>query len=262
MLMLTHTCLLQQIMDDCNLKHSDPDIYVYNIAPDLLTLHPDISANRTHSINRLIAVPPEHKRTAYIMFHLLVDDLAHYGNISLTYQEGFDPHSSGYTYLKGRHLIHPLMELHKIIGKDISYNEASYRSHLIIEMIYDLVILSHIQKNRSIELLEEAIHFTKNRKEHEFCSDIAWLYGIDSDSTREVLKNASSYITKDRLHHIMNIEGRIRLFIGKFGLKNDSAMFANAIYTLFQDALNSIENDDFLQRTAATIRKSGWLPTD
>jgi len=260
--MLTHTYLLQQIMAASGIKNSDPDIYIYNIAPDLLTIHPDINANRTHSINRVIQAPPDHQRTAYIMFHLLVDDLAHYGNISLTCQEGFNPHSSGYTYLKGRHLIGSIMDLHKIIDKDISYDEAAYRSHLIIEMIYDLVIMSHIQANCSIELLEEAIHFTLDRKGNEFCGDIAWIYGIEKESVRDVLKNAASYLTKERMQRFMNIEGRIRLFTGKFGLKNDNLMFADAIQTLFQNALDSIENEDFLQQTAVAIRNSGWSPTD
>jgi hypothetical protein len=262
MLMLTHTYLLQQIMGASSVKNSDPDIYIYNIAPDLLTIHPDINSNQTHSINRFIQAPPNHKRTAYIMFHLLVDDLAHYGSISLTCQEGFDPHSAGYTYLKGRHLIGSIMELHKIIDREISYDEAAYRSHLIIEMIYDLVILSHIHADRSIDLLEEAIHFTLDKKGNEFCEDMAWLYGVEKDAVRDVLKNAASYLTKERMDGIMNIEGRIRLFTGKFGLKNDSSLFADAIQTLFHDALDSIENEDFLQQTAAAIRKIGWLPTD
>lgn len=260
MLMLTHTYLLQQVMGASNIKQSEPDIYIYNIAPDLLTIHPDISANQTHSINRFIQAPPDHKRTAYIMFHLLVDDLAHYGNISLQFQEGFDPHSAGYTYVKGRHLISSILELHKIIDKDISYNDAAYRSHLIIEMIYDLVILSRINEDKSIELLEDAIHFTLDRRENEFCDDIAWLYGIEKDHARYVLKNAVSYITRERLERIMNIEGRIRLFTDKFGLRNDNSMFAEAIQTLFQDALNSIENEEFLQQIATTIRNYGWFP--
>jgi len=260
--MLTHTYLLQQIMDASGIKNSDPDIYIYNIAPDLLTIHPDINSNQTHSINRFIQAPPDHKRTAYIMFHLLVDDLAHYGNISLQCQKGFDPHSAGYTYLKGRNLIGSIMDLHKIIDRDISYNEAAYRSHLIIEMIYDLVILSRIQAGRSIDLLEEAIHFTLEKRGNEFCGEIAWLYGVEKDAVRDVLKNAASYLTKERMERIMNIEGRIRLFTGKFGLKNDNSIFADAIQTLFQDALDSIENEDFLQQTAAAIRKIGWLPTD
>jgi len=262
MLMLTHTYLLQQIMSASNIKNSDPDIYIYNIAPDLLTIHPDINSNQTHSIKRFIEAPSDHKRTAYIMFHLLVDDLAHYGNISMQCQEGFDPHSSGYTYLKGSHLIDSIIDLYKIIDRDISYNEAAYRSHLIIEMIYDLVILSHIHKDGSIDLLEDAIHFTFDRREKEFCSDISWLYGIEKSDVQYVLKNAVSYITKERLERIMNIEGRIRLFTDKFGLRNNNSMFAEAIQALFQDALSSIENEDFLQQTAVTIRNCGWLPTD
>lgn len=258
--MLTHTYLLQQIMGALNIKHSDPDIYIYNIAPDLLTIHPDINSNQTHSIKRFIQAPPDHQRTAYIMFHLLVDDLAHYGNLSLQCQEGFDPHSSGYTYIKGRHLIDSILELHKIINKDISYNDAAYRSHLIIEMIYDLVILSHIHSDGSIELLVDAIHFTLDKRENEFCEDIAWLYGIEKNHVREVLKNAASYLTKERMERIMNIEGRINLFTDKFGLRNDNLMFAEAIQSLFQDALNSIENEEFLQQTATTIRNYGWFP--
>jgi len=253
--------LLQQVIAASGIRQADPDIYIYNIAPDLLTIHPDIQAGQTHSIDRFIVAPDEHRRTAYIMFHLLVDDLAHYGKISLTCEEGFNPHSAGYTYLKGRRLIGSLLELHKIIGRDISYNEAAYRSHLIIEMIYDLIIRLHIHADRSMEVLEEAIHFTLERRRSQFCDDIAWLYGIEKDAAADVLKNAVSYITRERMERIMNIEGRIRLFTEKFGLRNDNVLFAETIAGLFRDALSSIEDEDFLQETAATIRNAGWLPT-
>ena len=161
MLMLTHTYLLQQIMGTSNLKAVDPDIYIYNIAPDLLTIHPGINASQTHSIKRFFQAPSEHSRTAYVMFHLLVDDLAHYGKISLECQEGFNPDSSGYTYVKGRTLINPILDLHKLINKDISYDQAAYQSHMIIEMIYDLVILTRLHADGSIELLEEAMSLHK-----------------------------------------------------------------------------------------------------
>ena len=260
--MLTHTNLLQQIMGASGLKAVDPDIYIYNIAPDLLTIHPDINANQTHSIKRFFEAPPDHARTAYVMFHLLVDDLAHYGKISLECQEGFDPNSSGYTYVKGRSLVSSILDLHKLIEKDISYNEAAYRSHLIIEMIYDLVILSRIQDDKSIELLEEAISYTRGRREEEFCENMSWLYGIEKEAARDVLKSAVSYITKERLNRIMNIEGRIRLFTDKFGLRNKNELFQDAIAALFQDALNSIENEEFLQEIFDTVKNSGWKPTD
>ena len=258
--MLTHTYLLQQVMGASAVGHGDPDIYIYNIAPDLLTIHPDINSSQTHSINRFIQTQPEHIKTAYIMFHLLVDDLAHYGNISLVCKEGFDADSAGYSYVKGRPLIASILDLHKIIDREISYNEAAYRSHLIIEMIYDLVILSHIREDHSIELLEDAVHFTLDRRVNEFCEDMSWLYGIEKDAAREVLKNAASYITKERMERIMNIEGRIRLFTDKFGLGNTNSMFAEGIQTLFLEALNSIENEEFLQQTTAAIKESGWNP--
>jgi hypothetical protein len=261
MMMLTHTHLLQKRLENSSLKHETPDVYIYNIAPDLLTIHPDINSRQTHSIKRFMQAPQDHPRSAYVMFHLLVDDLAHYGNISVDCREEFDPDSAGYSYIKGRPLVEPILALHKMIHKDISYNEAAYRSHLIIEMIYDLVILSHIHNGHSIELLEEAAHFTLDKKLVEFSADIAWLYGIEKDAVRDVLKNAVSYITKERLDRFMNIEGRIRLFTDKFGLRNDNEKFCGAIQTLFLDALHSIDNEDFLQQTAAAVRKSGWLPT-
>jgi len=60
----------------------------------------------------------------------------------------------------------------------------------------------------------------------------------------------------------MNIEGRIRLFTEKFGLRNDSLQFADLIKTLFRDALTSVENDDFSREAAAVIDGCGWTPLD
>ena len=260
MLMLTHTYLLQEIMEASGMKDVESDIYVYNIAPDLLTIHPDIDAHQTHSIQRFVSAPPEHSRTAYVMFHLLVDDLAHYGKISLEYQDGFDPDSPGYTYVKGKSLVHEILDLHKIIDREITYNEAAYRSHLIIEMIYDLVILKKIESVKSINVLAEAILFTREKREEEFCSNMSWLYGIEKNAVRDVLDRASLYITKDRMNGFMNIEGRIRLFIDKFGLKNSNEKFHEAISKLFSNALNSIENEEFLHEIQKSVRNSGWHP--
>ncbi len=262
MLMLTHTYLLQKTIKASSITHIDPDIYIYNIAPDLLTIHPDISAVQTHTIDRFVDAPADHARCAYIMFHLLVDDLAHYGKISMACRkDGFDPEASGFSYIKGRPLIDDLIALHKIIPRDITYNEAAYRSHLIIEMIYDLVILARLREYGSMELLEEAIQFVRNRREEEFCAEVAWLYGFDKDSVRDVLKQAVSYITRDRMEKIMNIEGRIRLFTDKFGLRNDSTIFREAIETLFSEAIQSIGQDDFIAKTGLSVKETGWLPT-
>lgn len=261
MLILTHTNLLQSMMKNFGLADGEPDIYIYNLAPDLLTIHPQVTASQTHFINRFIAPPADHPRAAYIMFHLLVDDMAHYGKISLQCPEGFDPHSAGYAYVQGNPLIGAIMELSKMLGLEISYNDAAYRSHLVIEMIYDLVILEHIREDDSIALLENAINFTRDHRQKEFCDNLSWLYGIEKDCIRDVLKTAVSFLTRERMEKFMNIEGRIRLFTDKFGLKNNNVLFGQAVSTLFRNALNSIENERFLKETQEAIKNEGWRPT-
>ena len=47
MLILTHTYLLQKVLGEADIKSKDLDIYIYNIAPDLLTIHPDINSDKT-----------------------------------------------------------------------------------------------------------------------------------------------------------------------------------------------------------------------
>ena len=205
MFMLTHTYFLQKILDAADIKDMDLDVYVYNITPDLLTIHPGISPNKTHKVLRSLKIPPQYSKSAYVIFHLLVDDLSHYGHICSGYQEEFNSDSKGYSYVKGKHLIKSILELHKIIKKEISYGEAAYQSHLIIEMIYDLVILNHINSFKTIDLLVEAINFTAKNKMDEFTGTINWLYDLGKNEIDKVMENALLFITKDTLEGLMNI---------------------------------------------------------
>lgn len=153
------------------------------------------------------------------------------------------------------------MDLHKIIKKEISYKEAVYQSHLIIEMIYDLVILNHINSFKTVDLLVEAINFTMKNKMSEFVDTINWLYGLEKDEIHEVMKNASRYITKKRMEGIMNIEGRINLYKDKFGLKSNEPLFCNGLKNLFQQAMDLIDDDELLYlETAQIIKNYSWLP--
>jgi hypothetical protein len=263
MLMLTHTYLLQKVLGAAGINSKDPDIYIYNIAPDLLTIHPDIDSTKTHNIKRFTEVPAEYPQAAYVMFHLLVDDLAHHGTLCNDYKEEFNPESQGYCYIKGKPLINTILDLHKLIQNDISYNEAAYRSHLVIEMIYDLIILNEIDAFETISLLAQAIRFTVDHKMDEFASTISWLYDIDKSHIRQVMKEACQYLTKERMDRFMNIEGRIHLYSNKFGLKNKDTLFAEGIKNLFLRAKNTLELDEkeiFLSQTAKTIQNFGWLP--
>jgi hypothetical protein len=260
--MLTHTYFLQKFLGAADVKDIDLDVYVYNIVPDLLTIHPQISSDKTHKIRRSLQIPAQYPRSAYVMFHLLVDDLSHYGYICSNGQEEFDSNSQGYSYLKGKHLINSILDLHKIIKKKISYKEAAYQSHLIIEMIYDLVILNQINSFKTINLLAEAINFTVKNKMDEFVATINWLYDMEKNEIDEIMKKASTYITKEGLERLMNIESRIHLYKDKFGLKSNDQLFYDGLENLFQQARDLIDDDElFFRETIQTIKNYGWHPT-
>lgn len=261
MLMLTHTYILQNLLGVAGIKNYSFDIFVYNIVPDLLTIHPDINSQKTHKIKRLLQIPPHYPKAAYIMFHLLVDDLAHYGKICPGIPDEFNPDSQGYTYIKGKPLINSILDFQKKIDKEISYNEAAYRSHLIVEMIYDLAIIDHINKNHTMELLSEAICTTAEEKMDEFTTTINWLYGLGKSEIGEVMQKAKSYMTEEKIRKTMNIEGRIRLYAFKFGLPGDEPSYLAGINNIFLQARELLDdNEIFLRETAESVKNYGWLP--
>lgn len=261
MFMLTHTYFLQKVLEAAHINNIDSDIYVYNIIPDLLPMHPEISSNKTHRILRSMPIPEHYAKCAYVMFHLLVDDLAHYGYISSDDEKKFNFDSQGYCYMKGKPLVKPIIDLHKIIKKEISIDEAAYQSHLIIEMIYDLVISHQIASFNTIDVLVEGINFTVKNKMDEFISTTSWVFDIEANKIREVMKNVAVYLTKDRLEQIMNIESRIHLYKDKFGLKSDDQLFYDSLRNLFQNAKCLIDDDEtFYCETIQTIKKYMWRP--
>lgn len=260
MFMLTHTYFLQKVLGSANIKDIDPDVYVYNIAPDLLTIHPKMSSDKTHKLRRSLKVPKEYSKSSYVIFHLLVDDLSHYGYIPDN-QEVFNCDSRGYSYKKGKHLIKSIMELHDLIKKEISYNDAAYQSHLIIEMIYDLVIFNHIHSFKSIDLLVEAINYTAQNKLDEFSATINWLYGFDKNDVEQAMKDAAIYVTREGMESLMSVEGRINLYKDKFGLKSNERLFYDCLRNLFDQAMNSIDDDElFFLETMQIIKNYNWLP--
>ena len=261
MLMLTHTYLLQNVLSAKEIRHDDLDIFVYNIVPDLLTINPDISSRRTHIITRFPQIPDRYPKAAYVMFHLLVDDLTHYGSICQNVPDEFNPDAQGYSHIKGKPLITSLLEFHDSIREEITFDDAAYRSHLVIEMIYDLVILDQIKHDQTIELLAAAIHVTIENKMSEFIGTINWLYDLDEEEIRNVMNKAAVYLTAERMNKIMNIEGRIRLYGDKVGLPYHDPLHYSGIKKLFSEARDLLDgNDIFLTQTAKAIKDYGWLP--
>jgi len=256
MFMLTHTYFLQKIFYQMDIKNVEPDIYVYNIAPDLLAIHPNISPATTHKLQRSLQPPFQYRKSVYVISHLLVDDLSHYGYICSGYQEEFSINSKGYSYQKGNHLVQSIRNLHNVIGKEISFSDALYQSHLIIEMIYDLVILNHINSFQTIDVLVEAIKYTVKNKMEEFVETIQWLYELDKQDINEVMNGALFFITKESMEKIMNMEGRINLYQNKFGLQSDEKLFYDGLKDLFQRAINLIDDDDLLFTESARVIKN------
>lgn len=260
MFMLTHTYFLQKVLGPAGLKETEPDVFVYNVAPDLLAIHPHITSARTHNLHRFLQVPAQYPKAAYVIYHLLVDDLSHYGYICSDYQEEFNVNSRGYSYLKGNPLIKAIQDLHEITGKEISYRDAVYHSHLIIEMIYDLVISSHIDNFKTVNMLVDAIKYTEKNKMDEFVETINWLYGLDEKDIEEVMKNAVFFITRESMKHIMNMEGRINLYKDKFGLRS-SKQLDDGLKDLFQRAMDLIDDDElFFTETVQIIKDRHILP--
>ncbi|MBN1473404.1 MAG: hypothetical protein JW914_02200 [Syntrophaceae bacterium] len=262
MLMLTHTYLLQSYLNEANAKKHDLDVYVYNIVPDLLTIHPQINSRQTHDIKRTLNIPLEYSGAAYVMFHLLLDDLAHYGFICADEGKEFDPDSQGYSYIKGKPLINPLLEFYKDTKNEISYNEAVYRSHLIIEMIYDLAILKQINSSHTIDLLSHAVDYTAKNKMPQFVRTMKWLYNMEEEQVNAVIKEASVYLTNERMSRIMDLDGRIKLYAAKFGAKISENDIYTRVRNIFLQASTLLDRDDdiFLRQSAEIIKEYGWRP--
>lgn len=255
MFMLTHTYFLQKVLEKNSSKKLSPDIYLYNIMPDLLTIHPDISADKTHAVRRNRKIPPVHSNVAFTFFHLFVDDLAHHGRVGPTMRNGFDADSQGYCYLKGRPLVTTILDLHRFINRSVSRDEAIYQSHLIIEMMYDLVIARQISECGTIELLVEAVHYTAEHKLDVLAADMTWLYGFEKSQIADVMDAAVFYVTRDGMEGLMNVQGRINLYQEKFGLHSDELVFSDILTSMFDKALKLIDDEElFLQQSLGAIQ--------
>jgi len=257
MFMLTHTYFLQKILGSAEIKNVEPDIFVYNIAPDLLAIHPDITSARTHKLRRLQTLPVEYPKAAYVIYHLLIDDLSHYGYICTEDGDAFDIHSRGYSYRKGNPLIRVIQDIHGIAGKEISCRDAVYQSHLIIEMIYDLVIVRHLRTFKTVEVMVDAIKYTVENRMEEFTETLRWLYGLEVNQIREVMRSALLFITQESMEQMMTIQGRMHLYQDKFGLPCNDLLLNNELNRLFEQAIDLIDDDElFFNETADVIKES------
>jgi hypothetical protein len=263
MLMMTHTWLLKNYPGGEELIRNHPDLLIYNICPDLLPIHKDINAEATHGISRRRALPVEYRKNAFVHFHLMVDDMSHYGVITNEPVMEFDPESRGYTYLKGKPLVAPILEIYRKIGKPITYADAAYRSHMIIEMTFDLAL--HLERldesEKLLVLLGEAMRFAVGEKLAEFSHNISWLYGIPVQRIEEAFKEGAAVYTLSRIRRFMTLEGRIQLFAQKYGINRDDGEAIAGLTDVMNKGMELVKDyGDFFAPTLTAIQRVGFNP--
>lgn len=257
MFMLTHTWILKNFLG-LDFRNN-LDFYIYNICPDLLPIHNCITSEFTHGIPRISHYPPEHRKAAFVLFHLLVDDIAHHGHINIEPVSGFNPDSKGYAYLRGQTLISPIIDFHRGIGMEINYNKAVYIAHTIIELSFDLRLSQDIGQGELFDLFNDAINHTLEKKMDELCGTLFWLFGIEAVKIRHTIEKGLNSFAFDRMKRLQNIEGRIEFYINRFGLDIEDDYIWQGVRTLLLKGLQLIgNNDDFLYPTLEAIKSSGF----
>jgi hypothetical protein len=264
MLMLTHAWLLENYLGvDC-FEDKLKDLYVYNICPDFLPIRKEFTSEMTHGVSRFRNLPNKHRRAAFIHFHLMVDDIAHHGLIDKIPVKTFNPYSKGYTYLKGKSLVEPLMELYREHGQPIDLSVSAYRAHMIIEMVFDLTLYLAMKEesDRLIELMCEGMQcMTQRKKSDEFSATVGWLYNADPRDVAEALHQCAQVYTRKRMNSFMSLEGRIHVFMNKFGLEASKGKSFLAIEKIMTQGMDLIgDYRDFLDPTLGAIRKAGFNP--
>lgn len=257
MFMMTHTWILKEFLGS-DFRNS-LDLYVYNICPDLLPIHQCITSEFTHGIPRRYAYPPEHQKAAFILFHLLVDDMAHHGQINDDPVCCFNPDSQGYAYLRGQTLIEPILEFHQRVGMEIDYCQAAYRAHMIIELTFDLQIIQETRQMNLYDLFSEAVEHTVDNKMDELCTTLDWFFGMETAAIRQALEKGLSSRTLERIKSLRNIEGRIGFYIDRFGLdRGDDDTWEGTRRLLLQGMQLVGDHGAFLHPTLQAIKNSGF----
>ena len=256
MLLNTHTWLLKEYAG-ARLCPDKLDILIYNVMPDILPIHRDITPEMTHRIERLGAVPPEHARARFIQFHLLVDDLSHHGHITRRGHDRFENASGGYAYLKGAALAASMIELHGRDDGEIPVDEALYRSHLIIEMALDLVVYRRYPG--VVELFSQAVEWTLENRLESLVGTLAWSYSLPEALARDAVVQGMAAYRNEILRRSVSLEGRTELFLHKFYGGVAGEKLRTGVRDLLQRGIESVaDGQEFLSATLTEIAKAGF----
>jgi hypothetical protein len=256
MLLNTHTWILREYAG-ARLRRDNLDILIYNVMPDILPIHKDITPEMTHRMERFKDVPSGYGKARFIQFHLLVDDLSHHGHITRRGHDRFENASDGYAYRKGVSLTKTMIELHRSEDREIPVEEALYRSHLIIEMAVDLVV--YRQFPEIVELFSEAVELTLAGRLEGLIETLSWAYSMPEGLAREAVVQGMAAYRNEILRRSVSLEGRTDLFINKFYGGTAEETLRNGIRDLLQMGIESVADyEDFLSATLQEISKAGF----
>jgi len=110
-----------------------------------------------------------------------------------------------------------------------------------------------------IPLFTESLGSMAQNGLEEFGRTIAWLTDIQVETAGEAFALGVNICTPERMNGLMNMKGRINLFIDKFGLdRNDPAVRAGAV-ELMEQGMELVQDcEAFLEPTMEKIRKSAF----
>lgn len=183
MLTNVHNYILQEVLKKKKQNVDDISIYLYNVAPDALPLHKDISVDTTHKQDIPSYLLEKYPKLIYIKYHLLVDNLGHYNDINIVSSTRDNFAKCGYTYTKGKE-IYPLVKKSNLVDKNrFSDNDIIYISHIIVEIATDYKLF---QDNKSIaNVFFEMAKITDKEILNEYYNALSELYKIDVNTIKQ-----------------------------------------------------------------------------
>lgn len=254
--MLTHTWILREFLGGEFIdKQRLADLYIYNILPDLLPLHGDITSEITHRPTGKKDPPREFTKSRYIYFHLLIDDYAHFGE-GESRPGSFDPDSKGYAYVIGREIRDSLKDIYRRADREVSPVEAAYRSHVLVEMAFDLELYEGEKK--LMDLLTGSMNFTLAERLRELSRTAGWFYAIDERIIEATMNRARFLGNPDRLKSTMSVGGRVGLYLKKFrdDLDGGSVSELEDLFRLGMDLTGNKEA--FLKDVSGMLERSDF----
>jgi hypothetical protein len=188
-----------------------------------------------------------------------VDDVAHYGAITATGSDEFHSNPGGYAYEKGKDLVPRIMELHQRMKKPISLDSAIYRSHMMIEMAFDLLLFQ--REGSLVSLFTDALDDSLRRRKPEMVSTLQWLLDIPGTILKDAIDQGFKAYGGDRIQKTMSLEGRTRLYIEKFDYDSDDGEVWSGVEGLINRGMELSEDYElFLSHTLKIIKNAGFMP--